>query len=134
MKHWLCRMMFIVVSVGLMASRAHAEEFSETHEFQPPPGCGATSAASAEDCMQCHTPDTAAPARATQMMALAADPLTYKTIISSDNKVFAQVPAQTVAPGQTFHHHTWIANYAMTYAYGYYLNGVYWSYPAFVDG
>lgn len=44
-----------------------------------------------------------------------ADTMTYRTIISLDSKIYAQVPSRSVAPGRTFHQQTWVTGYAMNY-------------------
>lgn len=131
------RRQFVILVVTLFAVALSTPVLSEvsadTREVASPAACGAASVASTDDCLLCHTADadpsisTGAIAPMTAAIApLTADPLTYKTIISSDNMVYAQIPATTVPPGQVFHHQTWIGGYAISYQYGYYAdNGAY---------
>lgn len=45
--------------------------------------------------------------------------LTYKTIVSSDQRIIAEIPAETVQPDQQFNLFVSVTPYIMTYQYGY---------------
>ena len=98
------RLITVLVAVALVgfAVPVFAEVTSETVEWMPPPDCGAPYVESMEECSLCHLADPPEPMLATTSAESSeADSLSYKTIISSDQRILAEIPAETVQLNQS---------------------------------